>query len=111
MKAMTNGVAEFNVRVPDSIEAGVYANLLSIWHTAYESTLDFSVSLPVEQTEEPVGIVIPARVVARVKVPPTIVFDMIRAIGETLTGYESLFGSIRRPGNTDPLPFPDDLVG
>jgi hypothetical protein len=41
---------------------------------------------------------VPCRVVARVKIPPTVVFSLIRAINENMTRYEQAFGEIQRPG-------------
>jgi hypothetical protein len=42
--------------------------------------------------------VVPCHVVARVKVPVTVVFDLIRALNENMTKYEERFGEIHRPG-------------
>jgi hypothetical protein len=41
---------------------------------------------------------VPCRVVARVKLPVTVVFDLIRAVNENMTRYEQAFGEIQRPG-------------
>ncbi len=102
----------FELRVPPEMEGGVYANFLGVWHTAHEFTLDFSATLPAEPIESPEdGAVmhVPCRVTARIKVPPTLVFDIIRALNDNLTGYEEKFGSIRRPGSDDePLFVPDE---
>jgi hypothetical protein len=48
-------------------------------------------------TESPV-----ARVVARVRIPPTIVFDLLRAVNENLAQYEEAFGEIKRPSDEAP---------
>jgi|tagenome__1003787_1003787.scaffolds.fasta_scaffold20867427_2 hypothetical protein len=92
---------QLEIQIPDEMEAGVYANALGVWHSAYEFTLDFVVNLPPrspadpEDSESPT--VVPQRVVARVKVPPTQIFNIIRALNENMTNYEDLFGPIRRP--------------
>jgi hypothetical protein len=92
----------FNVGVPDELEAGVYGNVLSIWHTPYEFTLDFASTQPPQVTQpegdEPGTVEVPCRVVSRVKIPPTVIFDVLRALNENMTRYEDSFGSIRRPG-------------
>ena len=33
----------FALQVPDALEGGVYSNLVAVWHTPYEFTLDFAV--------------------------------------------------------------------
>ena len=33
----------FALQVPDALEGGVYSNLVTVWHTPYEFTLDFAV--------------------------------------------------------------------
>jgi hypothetical protein len=93
----------FQTFVAPDLEGGVYANFLSVWHTAHEFTLDFAVTQPpqVQDEADPHSpIVVPCRVVARVKLPVTVVFDLIRAINENMTRYEQAFGEIRRPGQT-----------
>lgn len=100
----------FQLKMPDDTEAGAYANVLGVWHTAHEFTLDFSATQPAEQGQLPDGsvvMVVPARVTARVKIPPTLVFQVLRAISESMTKYEQTFGPIRRPGPDEPL-FPPD---
>ena len=91
---------EFTVAVPPELEGGVYANFLTTWHTAYEFTLDFSATQPPHATDpdDPASpVVVPCRVVSRVKVPVTLVFDVIRVLNQEMTNYEATFGEIRRP--------------
>lgn len=96
-------------------EAGSYANALAIWHTAHEFTFDFVVSSappqPARGDDGEEVIRAPHRLVARVRVPPTAVFDIIRTINENLTLYEQRFGQIRRPGGELPLYPPGDQDG
>jgi Protein of unknown function (DUF3467) len=92
--------SNFQVQVPPELEGGVYANFLSVWHTGHEFTLDFSATQPPQAADpdDPTSpVTVPCRVVARVKIPPTLVFDVIRAMNENMTRYESVFGEIRRP--------------
>jgi uncharacterized protein DUF3467 len=91
---------EFQIQIPNELEAGVYANFLSVWHTAYEFTLDFGVTQPpqVDHPDDPNEPVrVDCRVVARVKIPVTVLFDVLRALNENMTRYEQVFGEIRRP--------------
>lgn len=91
---------EFQIFVPPELEAGTYANFLSVWHTAYEFTLDFAVTQPAQvadpaDAESPVTV--PSRVVARVKIPAAVLFEVLRALNENMTRYESVFGEIHSP--------------
>jgi uncharacterized protein DUF3467 len=95
---------EFQIQVPTELEAGVYANFLSVWHTAYEFTLDFGVTQPprVEHPDDPTEPVqVDCRVVSRVKIPVTVLFDVLRALNENMTRYEQVFGEIQRPEPPD----------
>lgn len=99
----------FVVEVPDDLTAGVYANIVSVWHSPYEFTLDFSVSLPqavgTDETGNQVP-VIPSRVVARVKIPPSAVFDLMRTLADNETRYVDNIGPIHRPGESGPPLYP-----
>ena len=97
-------------------EAGSYANALAIWHTGHEFTFDFLVNSeppsPATTEEGEDVIQAPHRLVARIRVPPTAVFDIIRTINQNLTLYEQRFGQIRPPGQEPklyPPEGPDDL--
>ena len=92
-----DGPAEFAFSVPAELATGRYANLLAIWHTAHEFTLDFSVTMPATAKEDGSPPVVPAEVVARVKIAPSVVFDVLRALNENMTQYESTYGEIQRP--------------
>jgi Protein of unknown function (DUF3467) len=91
---------EFQMVVPPDQEGGAYANFLGVWHTAYEFTLDFATTQPaqVADPDDPESpVTVPCRVVARVKIPATVLFDVLRALNENMTRYEESFGEIRRP--------------
>ncbi len=98
-------------RVDPALEAGAYANALAIWHTPHEFTFDFLVSSeppqPAATDEGETVIVAPHRLVARVRIPPTAVFDIIRTINQNLTMYEQSFGQIRQLSD-QPLLYPPD---
>ena len=84
----------FNMVVPEDQIAGRYANVVGVWHTPHEFAIDFAVIQPF--AGGPPGSM-QAMVTSRVRVPPTIVFDLLRAINENLAQYEETFGEIRRP--------------
>ena len=106
---------EFEPHADPALEAGAYANGLAIWHTMHEFTFDFFVSSqpPTEAktAEGEVVIRAPHRLVARVRVPPTSVFDIIRTISQNLALYEQKFGPIRTPASDTPLYPPDEPGG
>lgn len=79
---------ELEINVPDDLEAGVCANVAAVWHTPYEFTIDFSV---IQQGDQP-----SVRVVSRVRIPTTVIFDLLRALNSNMTKYEEAFGEIRR---------------
>ena len=82
-------------------EGGVYSNVVSVWHSPYEFTLDFCATQPPQPAdpEDPNSApIIRCRLVARVRIPVTLVFDVIRALNENMTRYEETFGEIARPG-------------
>ena len=80
---------EYRFYVPPEQEGGVYANTLGVWHTAYEFTLDFAAMQPVQPpdpAEEQASPVVPCRVVSRVRIPVTLLFDVMRALNDNLSG-------------------------
>jgi len=94
----------FEMSIAEGDVVGVYSNFLGVWHTAHEFTLDFAATQPPQPAdpENPdAGGVVPSRIVARVKIPVTVVFDVIRALNDNMTQYEEQFGEIQRPGEDE----------
>ena len=91
---------EFQSEVPPELEGGSYANYLTVWHSPYEFTLDFAATqIPATDPDDPeLPVEIRCRTVARVRIPVTLLFDVIRALNNEMTSYEQQFGEIRRPG-------------
>ena len=83
---------EVQVSVPEDVAAGVYSNMVLVWHTPYEFTLDFSAIEPSDSSR------VPCRVVSRVRIPPTVIFDLMRALNENMAKYEASYGEIKRLG-------------
>ena len=105
----TDRVVGYEWRIPDDEQGGRFANVVGVWHSAHEFTLDFAATQQPEQREG--GVVVPARVTTRVKLPVSVLFDLIRALNENMTKYEQVYGPIVRPGDSRPTFPPDDLVG
>jgi hypothetical protein len=93
------------VEVPDGEVNGRYANFLTVWHTPHEFTLDFGVIQPAEVDDDDGTTVVPCPVVARLKIAPSLVFDVLRALNDNMTRYESKFGEISRPTRKRPCPY------
>ena len=93
----------FQIEVPDQLP-NIYANFLAVWHSQHEFTLDFMVTgMPVPGGDAgPGGTVnVPAKVVARIKIPPTVVDDILRALATNVSIREDAMkalGNQDRPG-------------
>jgi hypothetical protein len=104
----------FNIQVPDDLVSGVYSNIMGVWHTPYEFTLDFAVMQPGEVVADEDGnqqLVVPSRVVARVKIPPALVFELMQALSKNERIYEERIGPIPKPGTSssqEPPLFPPE---
>lgn len=89
---------ELHFLVPEELGGGTYANVLNVWHTAYEFTLDFGVMEPAAAPPEGAGPVqVPVRLVSRVRIPVTLLFEVLKALNTNMTSYEGTFGPIRQP--------------
>ena len=54
----------------------------------------------VGEPEDPeAALQVPVRVVSRVRIPVTLLFEVLKALNTNMTGYESTFGPIRAPGS------------
>jgi hypothetical protein len=68
---------------------GAYANAFHVWHTEHEFTLDFGVSQPAELA--------PVHAVARIRLPTTLLFDVLKMLNDDLAVYEKKWGEIPSP--------------
>jgi hypothetical protein len=91
-----------NMQITPEVEAGHYANFVSLWHSSDEFTFDFGViSRPPQPAEDEAGhpyIDVLARIVARVRVPPGQVFEIMKALEQQLSAWE------KETGKTPPQP-------
>lgn len=88
-----DGGQRIRVAIDDARKHGVYANFLVVSHSAHEFTLDFCQVLPGGE-----GGGVQADVVSRIKVAPTMVGKIIRALNSNMTGYEDQFGMVKEVG-------------
>ena len=87
----------YRVDIPPELKGGVYANFFTVWHSAYEFTLDFSATQRPELAEDEASVVIPCQLVSRVRMPVTLIFDLLKVMNQSMTHYEEAFGEIRPP--------------
>jgi hypothetical protein len=89
---MSDQPQNLQVNVPEGQVAGSYANLVGVWHTPHEFAIDFCVVQPFAGAPDTLA----AQVVSRVRIAPTLVFELLRAINQDLGEYEEQFGEIKR---------------
>lgn len=91
----------FEMQVPGDLEVGFYANFLAVWHSPHDFTMDFAVTGQPQLTGDG-QVTVPCRVIARIKIPPTVAEDMLQALATNVTRYEEMAGPIRKPGENLP---------
>ena len=85
------------LRTPEKQATGVYANGIGVWSTQTEFVLDFMASLPIEMALDQNGnhiAVAPQQLVSRVKIPPPLVFQVMRNLNTAMDQYEAQYGKI-----------------
>ena len=87
------------VTTPDQQVAGVAADLVGVWHTADSFVLDFSAFADPARVlvEDGVDVLVQkAQVVARVRIPPSQVFEIMKALEQQLSAWEAETGRAPR---------------
>jgi hypothetical protein len=84
---------QIRVVVSDDLKHGEYANFLVVTHGQHDFTLDFCQLLPSGEQG-----VVNAEVTSRVKIAPTMVAQVLRALNTNLTNYEQKFGAVKALG-------------
>lgn len=82
------------------VEAGVYADFVSVWHQPHLFVLDFSVHTNPPQVVEASGqqvVNVPARMVSRVRIRPEQIFEIMKALNQQLSQWEKEQGKAPRP--------------
>jgi hypothetical protein len=73
-----------HIHIPDDKIEGTYADFVSVWHSKDAFVLDFAVlAQPVQPNQ------LMSRVVSRVRIPPSQVFEIMKALEQQLTAWES----------------------
>jgi hypothetical protein len=81
-----------NIRVPEAVAPGALADFVAISHTADYFTLDFVAMLGSRHDASTDRTDIDGQVVSRVKILPAQVFELMKALGEQLTQWETATG-------------------
>jgi hypothetical protein len=81
------------VSISAEVESGQYANFASVWHTQDGFVLDFAViTRPPQLANDPSSgqhfVSVPTRIVSRIRIPPSQVFELMKALEQQLTAYE-----------------------
>ena len=91
---------ELTFRLHEDVSpVGVFANFANVWHTPHDFTIDFATmpSTPPQQGDSHVE----GLIVARVKMPTSVIFSLARAISENVNSYESSYGALTPPPPSD----------
>ena len=76
--------------LPTDKAAGVFADFVRAWHTKDSFILDFSAYMePAMRDEAADDIVQQSAVVSRVRIPPAQVFELMKALEQQLSAWES----------------------
>jgi hypothetical protein len=94
----------FDVEMTTEVEVGIHADFVNLWHTADTIVLDFAALrqppyLQVDDTGVEVAIA-PTRIVARVRLPPKQMWELMRALEKELTAWEKATGERLPPPAT-----------
>jgi len=109
---MTEGVPaepqpQLAIELPPEVEVGIPADFASLWQTDTSFVIDFCVNKhPPQLATDDNGqqvIVVPAKVCARVRIPPEQVFELARALTQQLDNWELKTGR-KKPYDGPPLP-------
>ncbi len=89
--------SHLEVSISAEVEAGNYANFVSVWHTQDGFVLDFAViTRPPQLADDPASgqriLSVPTRIVSRIRLPPGQVFELMKALEQQLTAFEKETG-------------------
>jgi hypothetical protein len=91
-----------SVELPNELRGGVHAEVAAVWHTRDSFTIDFISPIGPGQADNDGGVSQQAQVVARVRVPVSVIFNVARAISDNVSIYEASFGTIGAGGPEHP---------
>lgn len=86
---------DIEIHVPPLAAVGSYANLVGVWHSPHDFALDFCLVQPFTPDGPQ------ATVVSRVRIPPTVVLNLLQSLSQNLLEYEKTYGEVQRPPADD----------
>lgn len=85
------------------MHGGVYSDLALVWHNQNGFTIDFVAPMHPAAPDDQGQLQQAATVVARVRLPVSVMFQLARAISENVSQYEASHGKIPAGGPDHPL--------
>lgn len=73
--------------MPSDLAAGVFADFIRAWHTQEAFVLDFAAFADPPRAEED-RTILDATIVSRVRIPPSQVFELMKALEAQLSAWE-----------------------
>jgi len=84
------------MNMPPKLAGGAYADFVRAWHTKDAFVLDFANLVEPVRTEDD-AVLLNATVVARVRIPPAQVFELMKALEQQLSAWEKETGQRQAP--------------
>lgn len=89
--------SRFEIDLPPEEIPGRYADFANVWHTPTVFVMDFvTIAQPPHEGPDPATgqqqLVVPARVVSRIRIPPEQVFELAKALTQQLELWEQETG-------------------
>lgn len=91
-----------NINIPEGMHGGVFADLAMVWHNQNGFTIDFVAPMHPASPDNEGKLQQAATVVARVRLPVSVMFQVARAISENVSQYEARYGKIPAGGPDHP---------
>ena len=90
-----------SVAISPEVEVGVHADLLAVWHDPGTFVLDFATytrpPVPAEDQDGNQHVLVQTRVVARIRIPPSQIFEVMKVLERQLTAWEKETGQRPAP--------------
>lgn len=99
---MSDGQVQLSVELPAELRVGVHAEIAAVWHTQESFTIDFISPFSPATADAEGQVTQPAQIVARVRLPVSVIFNVARAISENVAIYEQTYGAIGTGGPDHP---------
>ncbi|MCL1897529.1 MAG: DUF3467 domain-containing protein [Micrococcales bacterium] len=75
------------IKLPSEVAGGVFADFVRAWHTSDAFVMDFA-TLTEPPRNDDGQVLLDATIVARVRIPPPQVFELMKALEQQLSAWE-----------------------